>query len=302
MMIAIPSGVQIFCWIATLWGGRIRLETPMLYVLGFFLVFIIGGMTGVMIASVPIDLQVRDTYFIVAHFHYVLIGGALFPLLGAIYYWFPKMSGRMLDERMGKISFWLLLVGFNLTFFPMHQLGLNGMPRRVYTYLADSGWGNINMLATIGAGIIALSILTSVINVLKSLRNGRIAGDNPWNAPTLEWSVSSPPPPYNFLYIPVIEGRYPLWNRRENAPVVSGLSTEHRELLVVRALDAVPDHRHYSVGHSKWPLLTALVIAITFIGVIFTSWAIIVGSVLITIVLTGWYWPSARQREIESLP
>src|SRR5206468_10967361 len=153
MMIAIPSGIQIFCWIATLWGGKPQMQLPLLFVLGFIALFVLGGLTGVILASVSLDLQVHDTFFVVAHFHYVLIGGAVFPLFGALYFWFPKMTGRMLDERLGKVNFWLLFIGFNLTFFPMHILGLHGMTRRIYTYVAETGWGNLNLLASIGAFI-----------------------------------------------------------------------------------------------------------------------------------------------------
>ncbi|HZI75848.1 MAG TPA: cytochrome c oxidase subunit I, partial [Gemmatimonadales bacterium] len=202
MMIAIPSGIQIFCWIATIWSGRPRFTVPFLFVLGFVVLFIIGGFTGVMLASVPFDQQVHDTFFVVAHFHYVLIGGAVFPLFGAFYYWFPKITGRMLSERLGRWNFWLFFSGMNLTFFPMHQLGLEGMPRRVYTYLPETGWGDLNLLASIGAVIIAISMLIFVINVAASLRNGVLAGDDPWGGETLEWATSSPPRHYNFTHIP----------------------------------------------------------------------------------------------------
>src|SRR5205814_762467 len=158
MMIAIPSGVQVFCWLVTLWGGRICLRTPLLFVMGFVFLFVLGGLTGVMLASIPVDLQVHDTFFVVAHFHYVLIGGEVFPLFGGLHYWFPKMTGRMLTERLGRWTFWLFFIGFNLTFFPMHQLGFKGMPRRVYTYPVESGWGHLNSLATLGAILIAVSI------------------------------------------------------------------------------------------------------------------------------------------------
>ena len=164
MIITIPSGVQIFCWIATLWGGKLNIKTPLLFVFGFFAIFIIGGLTGVMLASVPLDLQIHDTFFVVAHLHYVLIGGSVFPLFGAFYYWFPKWTGRMLSENAGRWNFALMFIGFNLVFFPMHQLGLNGMPRRVYTYLPETGWGTLNLIASIGAFILAGGVLVFIIN------------------------------------------------------------------------------------------------------------------------------------------
>jgi cytochrome c oxidase subunit I+III len=195
MMIAIPSGTQIFCWIATLWSGRLRMKTPLYFVFGFVVIFVLGGLTGVMLASVPLDLQVHDTFFVVAHLHYVLIGGALFPLFGAFYYWFPKWTGRLLSERVGWWNFGLLFLGFNLTFFPMHQLGLEGMPRRIYTYLPESGWGDLNLLATAGGVVLGLGVVTFLVNAAMSLRSGPIAGADPWEGETLEWSIPSPPPP-----------------------------------------------------------------------------------------------------------
>jgi cytochrome c oxidase subunit 1 len=294
LIITIPTGVQIFCWIATLWGARLRFATPLLFVMGFFVTFIVGGLTGVMLAAVPVDLQVHDSAFVVAHLHYVLIGGAVFPLIGAVYYWFPKVTGRLLDERAGKWSFWLLLAGFNLTFFPLHQLGLHGMPRRVYTYLADSGWGRLNFIATMGAGVIAAGLLVSLANILRSARRGAAAGDDPWRADTLEWATASPPPPYNFADIPVVASREPLWEPSRGLRTVRGLATTRREVLVTTLFDAAPDHRSPSAGPSLWPLLGALATAVGFIGSIFTPWGLVVGLLLGIPVMVGWFWPRAR--------
>ena len=242
MMIAIPAGVQIFCWIATLWDGRPRLRTPLLFVIGFIVIFVLGGLTGVMLASVPLDLQVHDTYFVVAHFHYVLIGGAVFPLFGAFYYWFPKVTGRMLSEIAGRWNFGLFFVGFNLAFFPMHILGLIGMPRRVYTYAAGMGWEVWNQMAGLGALMIVVSVLTFIGNVAVSLRRGAPAGDNPWEASTLEWATASPPPAYNFDYTPVVTQREALWAEGERS-VMDGLASDHREILCSSLVEAEPDLR-----------------------------------------------------------
>jgi cytochrome c oxidase subunit I+III len=290
MMIAIPSGIQIFCWITTLWTGRPRLRVPLLFVCGFILLFVLGGLTGVMVASVPLDLQMHDTYFVVAHFHYVLIGGAVFPLFAAFYYWFPKWTGRMLNESLGKWNFWTLFIGFNTTFFPMHILGLHGMPRRIYTYVAETGWGDLNLLATIGAGTIGLSVLLFVANVAISLRRGVLAHANPWLASTLEWAVASPPPAYNFYYPPSVADAEPLWHEPDKQPVVVGLSTEKREVLNTTIIDAVPEHRYELATDSIWPLLLGIVVGLTMTGVIFTAWAIPVGMFFALIVLYAWFW------------
>jgi cytochrome c oxidase subunit 1 len=292
MMIAIPSGVQIFCWLATLWTGKPQLKTPLYWVLGFIVLFVLGGLTGVMLASVSIDLQVHDTFFVVAHFHYVLIGGAVFPLFGALYYWFPKMTGRMLDETLGKLHFWLFFIGFNLTFFPMHILGLNGMPRRVYTYLPETGWGHLNLLATSGAALMGLGMLVFLMNVLKSRKSGAIAGKNPWAAPTLEWSMESPPPDYNYVYIPTVQSSEPLWSDPVDAPVVVGLSTRKREVLSTTMMEAVPEHRYELPDDSVWPLVSSIAVCGTLYWVIFNPWAIPIGAGVTYLALALWFWRS----------
>jgi len=295
MLIAIPSGVQIFCWIATVWTGRVRLTTAMLFCLGFIGLFVIGGVTGVMVASVPFDLQVHDTFFVVAHFHYVLIGGAVFPLFGAIHYWFPKVTGRLLSERMGKWQFWLFFAGVNLTFFPMHQLGLQGMPRRIYTYLADTGWGPLNLLATVGAVIIFASVVLFLVNVLRTLRRGREGlAENPWGGETLEWSTSSPPRPYNYELVPVVEGRSALWQRSRPLPVVSGLRTDRREALITSVLDADPLIRHSEPVPTLWPLVAALGTGVAFIVLIFWPWGLVIGGIPVLSAHFWWGWPKGE--------
>ena len=295
LVIALPTGLQIFCFIATLWSGRPRLQTPLLWIVGFVFTFVIGGLTGVMTASAPLDLQLTDTYFVVAHLHYVLIGGALFPLFGAFVYWYPKAVGRRMSEAWGKVSFWLIAGGFNLGFFPMHILGLMGMPRRIYTYPAETGWGPLNIVASIGAAIAGIGAAIFVANALVSLRRGAPAGANPWGGASLEWATSSPPPPHNFDHTPVVEDRTPLWTGAARRPVMDGLSLDRRELLLTTPLEARPDYRQTSPGPSIWPLLTALATSAMFVGSIFTPWAVVWGSLPIAAALTGWFWPKGGQ-------
>jgi cytochrome c oxidase subunit 1 len=299
MAVSIPTGLQIFCWIATLWEGRPRLQVPLLYVIGFIFTFVIGGLTGVIIAAVPLDLQLHDTYFIVAHFHYVLIGGAVFPLLGAITYWYPKATGRLMSETLGRITFWMIFLGFQLAFFPMHFAGIAGMPRRVYTYPAGMGLELPNLLSSIGSIVVSAAVLLFVINLVLSLRAGRWAQPNPWGAPSLEWAAPCPPPRYNFPHIPIIDSRTPLWDTGEKLPVVHGLRVEDRELLLTTVMSAKPDLREPSAEPSLWPFVGTLAVTAMFICSIFSPWAVVVGAVPVAIALTAWFWPKSAEPERE---
>jgi cytochrome c oxidase subunit 1 len=212
MAVGIPTGIKIFNWLGTLWGGKIRFATPMLFCLAFLFQFLVAGLTGIMLASVPFDWQLSDSYFVVAHFHYVLLGGLVMTIFGALYYWFPKATGRMLSERLGRWHFWLFVIGFHLTFDTMHFPGLLGMPRRIYTYEADRGWEVFNMISTVGVVFQAAGVAIFLWNVARSLARGKAAGNDPWDAWTLEWVVTSPPPAYNFAKLPVVRSRRPLWD------------------------------------------------------------------------------------------
>jgi len=212
MVVGVPTGIKIFNWLGTMWGGKIQFKTPMLFCVGFLFQFLIAGLTGIMLASAPFDWQLGNSYFVVAHFHYVIVGGILFALFAAFYYWFPKITGKMLSETLGKWHFWLFVIGFHLTFDLMHIPGLLGMPRRIYTYEPGRGWEIWNLWSSIGAAVQAIAVLIFVGNMIYSYFKGPEAGNDPWDAWTLEWSVSSPPPAYNFAVIPTVQSRRPLWD------------------------------------------------------------------------------------------
>jgi cytochrome c oxidase subunit I+III len=301
-MIAIPSGVQVFAWINTIWqGNRLVWKTPFLFGLGFIFIFMLGGITGVMVAIVPFDWLVHDSYFVVAHFHYVLVGGAVFPIFAGLYYWLPKMTGRMPNEKLGQLSFWLTFIGFNVAFFPMHISGLVGMPRRIYTYLPGLGWDLLALLSTIRVFILAAGVLAFIWVVFRSLRSGESAGNDPWEANTLEWAVSSPPPPYNFRTIPIVRSRNPLWD--EGNALESEYRLAHnseRQTLGTTLLDAEPEEIYRMPGESLWPLMLAFGLALLFTGLlvdVFEVLAILVGvGALISLyALFRWTWPSSEE-------
>jgi cytochrome c oxidase subunit 1 len=223
-LIGVPTGVKIFNWVATLWRGSIVTTASLYFAVGFISIFLIGGITGIFLATFPVDWQLNDTYFVVAHFHYVLMGGAVFSIMAGLYYWFPKMTGRLLNERLGKASFWVMFIGFNLTFFVQHALGLSGMPRRIYTYPAGYGWSAYNLISTIGSFILGLGILMTVINVALNYKRGRIAGPDPWKGNTLEWFTSSPPPVNNFDVIPRVRSVEPMRDIRRQVERETGVT------------------------------------------------------------------------------
>jgi cytochrome c oxidase subunit I+III len=298
-LIGIPSGIQIFSSLATLWSGNLNFKTPLLYIFGFIFTFVIGGITGIMVAAVPLDWQVHDTYFVVAHLHYVLIGGALFPLLAGFYYWFPKITGKLLGEGLGRWNFWLTLLGFHVAFFPMHISGLRGMPRRVYSYPAGVGWDGLNLLSTVGALLLAIGILLLIINVSRTLRSGEPAGDNPWQAGTLEWATTSPPQRYNFEPLPLVHSRQPLWDRSADGEVYHFETyLGRREALGTTMLDATPEMRVPLPGNTLIPFCTALAVVITTMSLIFSLTLFVIGSLLTFLLLAIWHWPDAKMRDM----
>jgi cytochrome c oxidase subunit 1 len=298
MIIAIPTGVKIFNWLGTLWNGDLRFATPMLFSIGFIAMFVIGGLSGVTHAVVPSDYQQTDTYYIVAHFHYVLFGGAIFGLFGGIYYWWPKVFGRMLSETGGKLNFWLMLIGFNMTFGPMHILGLQGMPRRIQSYPASLGLAFWNMVATIGAFLIAISVLVFLVNAIASFRKPKQMEADPWDARTLEWATSSPPPDHNFEEIPVVHSLDDLWHRKyaeteggRVVPVAAGGSGEGAaidEHAGEHGAEGGGGHAIHMPSPSYFPLIAAAGLPIAGYGLIFGVPAVALGLVIALAGFFGW--------------
>jgi cytochrome c oxidase subunit 1 len=305
-LIAIPTGVKIFNWIGTLYGGQINYKTPLYYAVGLIAMFICGGITGITLASPPVNLQQTESYYVVAHFHYVLFGGAVFGILGGLYYWFPKITGRMYNERLGKIQFWLTLISFNITFFPMHIVGTEGMPRRYYTYQSGLGWETWNMVETIGAFLLALAFLLLIYNLVASLRNGPPAPADPWDGSTLEWAVPSPPPDYNFERTPTVHSRRPLWDIKYPDLEVShapGGKVVKRSDAIRRAKEVMGEVEEETI-HLPSPTFQPLVVAvgctILFFGLLYVSvpaqnggsiyWlaAIVLGLIMIAYGIVHW--------------
>ncbi len=299
MSIVIPSAVSIFAWIATLWRGRLVLRTPMLFALGFIVLFVLGGVSGVVTAAVPFDWQVTDTYFVVAHLHYVLIGINVFAVMAGFYYWLPKITGKMLDERLGQWNFWVMFIGFNVGFFPMHIAGLLGMPRRIYTYPAGLGWGMTNLIESIGSYLFAVGVLLFIVNFFRSQRSGANAGPNPWDASSLEWATTSPPPPYNFAVIPTVRSREPLWEERLGLPSRSTTDDkpvldEGRLTLGTTPLDGAPFAVLRMPEDSLWPVALAAALLLLFYGLLVARWEMtFVGGALVLACIVGWLWPTA---------
>lgn len=311
MVVVLPSAVAVFAWIATVWTGCPQFTSAFLFFTGFVFVFVIGGVSGFMTAAVPVDFQLTHTYFVVAHLHYVLIGINVFPVVGAIYYWFPKFSGKLMNERLGKWNFWTMFIGFNVGFFPMHILGLAGMPRRIYTYQDGLGWGTLNLIVTLGSYVFAVGILLTIINVFVSLRRGKVAGPNPWDAPSLEWSVSSPPPPYNFAVIPIVASRYPLWEDRlqhrdnpddDASSLERGLLLDKgRETIGTTSLDAEPDVILKMPGDTYAPLVLAVALTALFVGALLQAWWLLLAGLAASVIAaTHWLWPERSLSQIET--
>ena len=300
-VIAIPSAVLYFSWIGTMWDGRVRFTTPMLFALGFLLIFLIGGITGVMVAALPFDLQVTDSYFVVAHFHYVLNGAVVFPIFAAVYFWMPKMTGRMMSERLGKWSFWTMLIGFNITFGPMHVLGQLGMARRVYTYGNGLGWDTLNLVVSLGSVVFASGTLMTVGNVVWALRRGPVAPADPWFADTLEWSIPSPAPEHNFTTIPTVDSRHPLWHLDDDGNQLDAVDgpagPEERGTPISGGLDAVHEDELVVPQPTALPALAALGVLVFFVGMLISATVVLVAGVGVAVTgLVAWAWRTDLDR------
>ena len=295
LVIAIPSGVMFFCWIATMWQGRVTFYTPMLFVMGFLLLFLLGGITGVMVSVLPFDWQVTDSYFIVAHFHYVLNGAVVFPIFAAIYYWYPKVTGRLLSEPLGKASFWVMFVGFNVAFFPMHILGLLGMARRVYTYQSGLGWDWLNLVASIGGFMFATGVLLTFVNLFVSRKHPRDAGPDPWHADTLEWATDSPTPEYNFRSVPYVEDRHPLWGDEPLRFIEEGAfgpeGARDRAIPITGGITAEPETVLHVPPETSLPFWVALGLALMFVALLVQAALVaIVGLIVAATAVLHWTW------------
>jgi cytochrome c oxidase subunit 1/cytochrome c oxidase subunit I+III len=296
LIIVIPSGIQLFAWIMTIVTGRPQFKTPLLWIIGFIVLFMLGGLSGVMFAAIPFDQQTTDTYFVVAHFHFVIFGAAVFPILGGMYYWFPKVTGRMYYERVGQTSFWMAFAGTMLTFFPMHIVGLLGMPRRVYTYPPGMGWSGYNLIESLGAYLLAAGLLLIVVNLAVSLFRGEPAGDDPWGAPTLEWATSSPPPDYNFAVIPHVSSPYAVWDREDREADARRLARGEmvfdagHETSTTSVLDAELDEVLEMPSHSWAPIALALALSGVFVMLLVKHWeAALVFVFISALVLAAWH-------------
>jgi cytochrome c oxidase subunit I+III len=285
-MVVIPSTIQVFAWCMSFITGLAQFKTPLLFIAGFIFMFVTGGLTGIMFVAIPFDQQVTDTYFIIAHFHYIIFGAAVFPIFGGMYYWFPKVTGRMYLERPGQISFWLIFVGTNLLFFPMHIVGLLGMTRRVYTYPAGLGWTAYNLAETIGGFVTLAGILLLLGNLVVSYRRGVPAGPDPWHGPTLEWTTSSPPPEYDFAVIPRVISAYPNWDPPQSALALDRGHEQPEVTPVDGRLARIAQMPH----ESPWPAVLALSLALVFTMLLIERWGVagIMGIVCL-LALVGWH-------------
>jgi cytochrome c oxidase subunit 1/cytochrome c oxidase subunit I+III len=286
MMVVVPSTIQIYAWLFTVNMGKPQFRAPLLFIGGFIALFVIGGLSGIMFAAIPFDQATTDTYFVVAHFHFIIFGAAVFPILGGMYYWFPKVTGRMYHERWAQASFWVTFAGTLLTFFPMHLVGLDGMTRRVYTYHSGFGWGTSNLIETIGAFVLSAGLLMIFVNLAWSRFRGAPAGPDPFYGGTLEWTTSSPPPPYNFAVIPTVASPYPNWD-----PVVPAVALDDgHETLATTVRDGMPDEVLEMPAESGWPIVLAAVVSVGFV-MLLTSHVLVAGMLtgVAALVLVAWH-------------